>query len=60
MTYTYTRHGMTKHAEKAWPVATHDVIFVCKAETILAADELLLAATGIVAAKAANIGCAVN
>ena len=36
------------------------VIFECDAMDILEADELLFKATGIVATKANNIGCAIS
>jgi hypothetical protein len=51
--YTYTDRSF---GPKARPTA-NTVIFECEAPDILAADELLLKATGHVAAKDATIWC---
>lgn len=48
----------TKHTAKTWPHVEHEVVFACEAPDLLAADKLLLAATGIDAEKATNISCA--
>lgn len=61
MLYTTTglRLGFASFG-RPFPVHAGEVIFECEASDILAADEKLLADTGLVASKQASVCCAIS
>lgn len=51
---------LSRQPGRPFPVHAGEVVFECDADNILAADEKLLAATGLVASKQVSVCCAIS